>query len=124
MRMLMLLGLVAMLAACGGAPAAAVPTAPPALDAETQAVVSALQERLATTTGVEASTLTLVSAQPMTWNDSALGCGTPNGAALQVIVEGYMLVFSDGSRTYNVHAGGPDGPAVLCDNGVPQALER
>jgi hypothetical protein len=121
MRLLIFSTLVLLLVGCGSAPAAA-PTAAPVLDAQTQAVVNELQGRLASTIGVEATNLSLVSAQPTTWNDSSLGCATGNSAALQVIIEGYLLIFSDGSRTYEVHAGGPGGPALICENGQPQRI--
>jgi hypothetical protein len=121
MRLSILWTLILLLVGCGSAPAAA-PTMPPTLDAQTQAVVAALQGRVASTLGVDAERIALVSAQPATWNDSSLGCAASNSAALQVIIEGYVLVFSDGNRTYNVHASGPDGPALICENGRPQRI--
>lgn len=128
MRIFLLTLVLLALAACGSAPVAApgdvpVPTIV-ALDAQAQAVVNEMQTRLAAQAGVDVAKLTLVSAQPVRWTNSGLGCVAPDRVYTQVIVDGYLLLFSDGTRSYEVHSGGPGGPAVVCDNGTPQDLEQ
>jgi pyruvate/2-oxoglutarate dehydrogenase complex dihydrolipoamide acyltransferase (E2) component len=82
-------------------------------------LVADAQQRLAAHLGVDASTLTLQSAGAQTWNDGAIGCPAPDIMYAQVIIEGYLLTFSDGSATYAVHTGETPPTFVLCDNRQP-----
>ena len=140
MRLLICLLTLGTLAACGAnVPAAAPPVAastaaaaasttsavaPVAVTVEAQALalVELLRPQLATQLGVDPTSLSLISAQATRWRNSALGCPAPDAMYTQVIIDGYTLIFSDGSRTYELHAGGPSGPALLCDNGTPKPL--
>jgi hypothetical protein len=60
----------------------------------------------------------IVSAEPQTWNDGALGCPKPGLAYTQSIVEGYHVVLSAGDRTLDYRFGHGADP-VLCVTGAP-----
>lgn len=132
MRLLICLLTLSTLAACGANVPAAAPTnalatsapAPVAVTVEAQAMalVELLRPQLAAQLGVDPASLSLISAQATSWRDSALGCPAPNTMYTQVIIDGYTMIFSDGSRTYELHTSGPGGPALLCDNGTPKPL--
>ncbi len=77
--------------------------------------------QLATQTGVQASNLQLQSAEATEWSDGSLGCPDPATSYIQVITPGYKMVFTDGTRTYDVHAS-QNGRAVWCNNGTPTSL--
>jgi hypothetical protein len=124
MRLLICLLSLIILSACGAAPAAAPtpPAAAPTIDAQGQALGDQLRPQLASELGVDPGSLNLLSVQAVRWRNSALGCPAPDAMYTQVVVDGYLLVFSDGSRTYELHSSGPGGPALLCDNGEPKQI--
>jgi hypothetical protein len=74
--------------------------------------------------GVPTSSLMLQSANQMEWPDGALGCPKPGEVYPQVIVPGFLLVFSNGAQTqtYEVHTGGSEQQMILCENGQPTDL--
>jgi hypothetical protein len=77
--------------------------------------------QLAAETGIQASNLTLQSAEATEWSDGSLGCPDPATSYIQVITPGYKVVLTDGTRTYDIHAS-QSGQAVWCDNGTPKPL--
>ncbi len=81
-----------------------------------------IKQQLAVVLGQSADTLTLISKEHAEWRDSALGCPEPGMMYMQVIVPGYKLIFSDGTRAYEVHTGGQGTPAIWCDQGRPRRL--
>jgi hypothetical protein len=90
------------------------------LSAQGRVVLETITQ-LAAQTGVQAGNLQLQSAQATEWSDGSLGCPDPATSYIQVITPGYKMVFTDGTRTYDVHAG-QNGRAVWCDNGTPKSL--
>lgn len=90
------------------------------LGAQGQVVLETITQ-LATQTGVQASSLQLQSSEEVEWSDGSLGCVDPATSYIQVITPGYKMVFTDGTRTYDVHAS-QNGWAVWCDNGTPKSL--
>ena len=83
---------------------------------------AAVAEALAQQTGVSLDTLRLTDKTAQEWSDSSLGCPDPATMYMQVITSGYMLTFSDGSTTYEVHTNETGDNAVLCENGTPTVL--
>lgn len=77
---------------------------------------------LATHLKVAENTLTLVSSETVDWPNGALGCPAADQAYAQVIVPGYRMVFSDGSKTYAVHTSENGRPMIFCDTSGPQSL--
>jgi hypothetical protein len=99
------------------------PTTPDAATSDgTQAQIEAeARNRLAAHLGVDAATLSLTSAERQDWPDGSLGCPQPNTTYAQVVIPGFKLEFSDGTRSYPVHtsmATVAGEPMVLCDNGT------
>lgn len=109
----------------GGYPA---PSATPDM-ASSDAALADLQQqaqgRLAQHLGVDAATLTLQGSKQQEWPDTSLGCPAPGVNYSQYIVPGYLLEFSDGAKTYQVHtslSALPGEPMVFCDNQQPVDL--
>ncbi len=81
-----------------------------------------IQQQLAAAIGQPADTLTLIGKEMVEWPDGSLGCPAPGMMYTQAIVPGYKLAFSDGTRTYEIHAGSHGTPAIWCDHGRPTRL--
>lgn len=81
-----------------------------------------IKQQLAAAIKRPASALTLKSKAEVEWSDGSLGCPRPGMMYTQAIVPGYKLIFSDGSRSYEVHTGKRGTPAVWCDHGQPKRL--
>lgn len=73
------------------------------LDAQGRTMLGLARAALAQEPGVDASTISVVSAEPTDWNDSSLGCARPGQAAMQVVTPGYKFVFTAGSQQYEYH---------------------
>jgi hypothetical protein len=89
-------------------------------------LVQAARERLARLLERQIDTLTLQSASSQQWPDASMGCPDPATTYAQYSVPGYLLVFSDGSRSYDVHTGltaTPGEPMVLCEQQRPVSLD-
>jgi hypothetical protein len=85
------------------------------------ALILAAQLRLAQHLGVPANSLMLQSANQKDWPDGALGCPQPGQLYPQVVIPGFLLVFSNSAQTqtYEVHTGRSEQQMILCDNGQP-----
>jgi hypothetical protein len=103
-----------------GYPAPATPDA--STSDSSQALIEAdARTRLAAHLGVDAATLSLTNVERQDWPDEALGCPQPNTTYAQVVIAGFKLEFSDGTRTYPVHTSistAAGEPMVFCDNGA------
>ncbi len=55
----------------------------------------------------------LVSAEPVDWPNSSLGCPKPGMSYMQVIVPGFRVRLAVGDRQHEVHTG--RGQAIVCD---------
>lgn len=73
------------------------------LDTQGRTMLGMARAALAQELGVDASAISLVSAEPIDWNDSSLGCARPGQAAMQVITPGYKFVFAAGGQQYEYH---------------------
>ena len=73
-------------------------------------------------TGVDPSTITVVSAEATTWNNGALGCPKPGEMYTQALVPGYQIVLEAGGRELDYHAS-ESGTVKLCE-GLPRELAR
>jgi hypothetical protein len=51
--------------------------------------------------GVDAATVTVVTAQEMMWPDGSLGCAEPGGIYTQAIVPGYWVIVEAGGVAYD-----------------------
>jgi hypothetical protein len=69
-----------------------------------------LAERLA----IEPRSITVLSAEMVTWPDGSLGCPRPGVSYPQVLVDGSLIVLRAGGQTYSYHGGGGR-PPVLCE---------
>jgi hypothetical protein len=67
-------------------------------------------------TGVDPSTLTLGTAEPVTWPDSSLGCPEPGAQYLQVLTPGYRVELKSAQKNYVVHVAGER--AIVCNGKV------
>jgi len=62
------------------------------------------QQDLMQRVNVPASAITVVSAQPVEWRDTSLGCPVEGMMYAQVITPGYLIVLEAKGQTYNYHA--------------------
>jgi hypothetical protein len=90
------------------------------LPAELSRMVLALGEHLAEYAGIPLRDVRLVSAEAVTWGNTALGCPQPDRAYAEVMVEGWQVKLNAQGETYTYHT---DGLArfVLCEDGLPAA---
>jgi len=78
----------------------------------TDQAVNLATDTLTQELAIDADDAMVVSALPVKWSDSSLGCPQSGGSYLQEAVPGYRVVFRRGSLSYRVHVGA--GRAVLC----------
>ena len=76
-------------------------------------VVPAVDD-LATTLGVDAGEVEVVSVEEVTWRDGSRGCAEPGMSYTQALVDGSRITLRAGGRTYEYHSGGGQPPA-RCD---------
>lgn len=76
-------------------------------------VVRAVDD-LATTLGVDAGEVEVVSVEEVTWRDGSRGCAEPGMSYTQALVDGSRITLRAGGRTYEYHSGGSQPPA-RCD---------
>ncbi len=81
-----------------------------------------IRRQLAAKLGQETRSLTLTSQEAVEWRDGSLGCPAPGMMYTQALVPGYRLIFTDGTRTYEVHTGRHGSPAIWCEHGRPLRL--
>lgn len=70
-----------------------------------QSVVEAALGVAVDDTGLDAADLTAVRAQQVVWSDSSLGCPEDGKAYLQVLTDGYLVVFDGPDGSYQYHSG-------------------
>jgi hypothetical protein len=75
--------------------------------------VEAARNVLAAELGIPPESIIQVSAIPVQWNDSSLGCPQPGQVYLPVVTPGYLVTLSVDGDDYNVHTD-LNGVAVLC----------
>ena len=85
-------------------------------------LVRAVHQALARQLGAREDTLRLQSAVWQEWPDGAIGCPQEGMVYPQVITPGFLLTFSDGTRTYEVHTDEGGRSMVWCENEQPIEL--
>ena len=63
---------------------------------------------------MDPAAVTVVSAEPTTWNDGGLGCPEPGKMYTQALVPGYKIVLEADGKTMNYHAS-ETGTVKLCE---------
>lgn len=81
---------------------------------DTASSVADLAERL----GVEESSVTVVSAEPVTWPDGSLGCPEPDMMYTQALADGTLIILEVDGVTYEYHSGADSDP-FYCENPTP-----
>lgn len=123
-RLPVILGSVALLAACGAstdAPAdpprtedTAVTPDPSSPSTPARGDVVRAVDDLAAALGVAADEVEVVSVGEVTWRDGSRGCAEPGTSYTQALVDGSRITLRAGGRTYEYHSGGSQPPA-RCD---------
>ncbi len=142
MRYLILSSIICILSACSFSPTAqtpptSVPTVIPTVvvaepsrpeplptvlaDSE-WALVERARSALLEQSAVDDDTLQFQRIHPNTWPTSALGCPAPDQLYTQVLTSGFLIVFGDITRTYEIHTTDDGGPLVWCDTGTPKPI--
>ncbi|HEX2154232.1 MAG TPA: hypothetical protein VHL52_09645 [Acidimicrobiia bacterium] len=130
MRLVSIIVLVGMLAACGEEPSGGSPpttlspttTGAPTTtggvrslnESERQTLSSAFSD-LSERTGVPAEDIQVLAFEAVTWNDGSLGCPEPGKMYTQALVDGWRMVLEADGTTYDYHAGA-DGEPFLCES--------
>jgi hypothetical protein len=145
MRIVLIVVLGLLLAACGSAavpssstgsgqaattPAsdlkpAATPTAtatPVVMATAAGGIETKVAQALGRKVGVDSSKLMLKAKDAQDWPDSALGCRAAGMMYSQIVTPGFKLTYGDGAKTYEVHTDQSGTRAVLCQNKQPVEL--
>jgi hypothetical protein len=80
--------------------------------------VNAARDKYAASLGIPADQVNVVSVEPVTWNDSSLGCGKPGEMYLQVLTPGYKVTLEANGQqaVYHTDKGTGHPPSVVrCD---------
>lgn len=129
-RLPVLLGSVALLAACGSASDAPadpprseetsvtpdLPSDPASSDPASSTApvprrdVLLAVEDLAATLVVDPAEVEVVSVEEVTWRDGSRGCAEPGMSYTQALVDGSRITLRAGGKTYEYHAGGSRPP--------------
>jgi hypothetical protein len=84
----------------------------PGLASRVTLAVADLSERLA----VAETEIEVISAQPVSWPDSSLGCPEPGMQYAQVVTDGALIELGSGGQTYSYHMGGSTYVPFLCES--------
>ena len=83
----------------------ALPTNQPAVsDPTLEKLIADAKQDLMQRANVPADAITVVSAQPVEWRDSSLGCPIEGMMYAQVITPGYLIVLEANGQEYKYHA--------------------
>lgn len=97
-------------------PEAMTPFPMAALPSEEQALVNAAVQFVAQTLDIAPEMLYLESIEAVQWPDASLGCPQPDMVYAAVITPGYLVILSDGARTYAVHTDSRiEGEKIICE---------
>ena len=91
-------------------------------EAAPAALIARARQALAQQLGVPLGQVVFVSSVYQDWSDSALGCPSPEGMYLQVIMPGYELTFQHGQATYDLRVSLDGNALIQCRNGQPHSL--
>jgi hypothetical protein len=108
---------VAALGGCGAhatpPPSAAVSSSPTTSSKSKDQAFAAAAAALSADANVPRDSISGVSQDETTWNDSCLGCAKPGESCTQVLTPGYRIVLKASSATYEYHTD-MGGHARLC----------
>ena len=99
--------------------ASGVAEAPPVVSPESHPMANDLQSIVAAAKqdavarGAPAQSITVQSAQRVTWRDGSLGCPEPQMQYTQALVPGWRVILRVGDATYDYHATA-NGHLILC----------
>jgi hypothetical protein len=83
-----------------------------------QARLDHVLDLAAAESGLGRTTLVIVSAEAVTWNDGSLGCPKPGVMYTQALVDGFRVVVAAGDRQLDYHMS-QTGQPRLCQGPVP-----
>lgn len=83
----------------------------------TKAAIAQLAGKL----GVDATSVTVVSSEPVTWRDGSIGCPKKGMGYTQMLVSGYLVILAVDGTTYRYHAGSSGAP-FLCEGEAQDPL--
>ena len=89
------------------------PTTSPSGTPAPRDVVRAVDD-LASSLGIDAGEVEVVSVEEVTWRDGSRGCAEPGMSYTQALVDGSRITLRAEGRTYEYHSGGNHPPA-RCD---------
>ena len=84
-----------------------------AMNLDLPSIARAALEDAARRTGLDASTLKVISSEAVTWPDGGLGCPEPGMMYTMALVPGYRVRIQAGDKVLDYHAG-RRGVLVLC----------
>jgi hypothetical protein len=84
----------------------------PAMTNDLQSIVAAAKQD-AVARGVPSQSITVQSAQRVTWRDGSLGCPAPDMQYTMALVPGWRVILRVGDATYDYHAAA-SGHLILC----------
>lgn len=91
---------------------------PSSADAKRRADAEKLAKgTLARDKSIAPASIEVVSVEPVTWQDTSLGCPAPDMMYAQRLVSGYKVVLRAAGKSYNVHTG--ESHALICDQSGP-----
>jgi hypothetical protein len=94
------------------------PTPAPSGGALPADLAAAITADAATVLGVDPTTISITSVEPMTWNDGSLGCPKPGVMYTQVVTEGYKVIVESGDQQLDYRVG-QDGEFKVCEGFKP-----
>lgn len=104
------------------APPTVAPTVLASVGAATDKAVQKARGLLAQRLGVDMKMLELHDAVAQEWPSSALGCPRPDEAYSDIVTPGYLLNFTSGGKSYEVHTDQQATRVLLCENRLPTSL--
>ena len=93
------------------------PGAPTSIMGGMERLVEIAKADLAARLGVDAASITVVTAEAVTWPDGSLGCPQPGMSYTQVMVDGARIVLAVGGEEYAYHSGGNRSPFLCVQKG-------
>ena len=91
------------------------------LPSDDDPLVAAARADLSTVAGVDPDDIELISVEPVTWRNGALGCPQEGFSYTQALVPGHRIVLRAGATDYHYHNAGTEKP-FLCENPIGEPL--
>ena len=91
------------------------------LPSDDDPLVAAARADLSTVAGVDPDDIELISVEPVTWRNGALGCPQEGYSYTQALVPGHRIVLRAGATDYHYHNAGTEKP-FLCENPIGEPL--